>query len=136
MLVVVSNSATPWTAAPRLLCPWNSPGKNTGVGCHFLLQGIFLIQRSSPLCLLHSLLLSHQGSPKGHIFNLKHNLHNPVRWAMVPGARTPVGSGDFINNSSFLPALHTPISKVHLWKGTPLGRPPIYYCPVLYNSLT
>ena len=26
----------------RLLCPWDSPGKNTGVGCHFLLQGIFL----------------------------------------------------------------------------------------------
>ena len=25
----------------RLLCPWNSPGKNTGVGCHFLLQGVF-----------------------------------------------------------------------------------------------
>ena len=25
----------------RLLCPWNSPGTNTGVGCHFLLQGIF-----------------------------------------------------------------------------------------------
>ena len=31
----------------RLLCPWNSPGKNTGVGCHFLLQGIFLNQRSN-----------------------------------------------------------------------------------------
>ena len=29
-----------WPA--RLLCPWNSPGKNTGMGCHFLLQGIFL----------------------------------------------------------------------------------------------
>ena len=25
----------------RLLCPWDSPGKNTGVGCHALLQGIF-----------------------------------------------------------------------------------------------
>ena len=25
----------------RLLCPWNLPGKNSGVGCHFLLQGIF-----------------------------------------------------------------------------------------------
>ena len=25
----------------RLLCPWESPGKNTGVGCHALLQGIF-----------------------------------------------------------------------------------------------
>ena len=25
----------------RLICPWDFPGKNTGVGCHFLLQGIF-----------------------------------------------------------------------------------------------
>ena len=31
----------------RLLCPWDSPGKNTGVGCHFLLQGIFLTQGSN-----------------------------------------------------------------------------------------
>ena len=31
--------ATLWTA--RLLCPWDSPGKNTGVGCHFLLQRSF-----------------------------------------------------------------------------------------------
>ena len=36
----------------KLLCPWDSPGKNTGVGCHFLLQGIFLTQESN-LCLLH-----------------------------------------------------------------------------------
>ena len=28
----------------KLLCPWNSPGKNTGLGCHSLLQGIFLTQ--------------------------------------------------------------------------------------------
>ena len=30
---------TPWTVAPRLLCPWDSPGNNTGAGCHFLPQG-------------------------------------------------------------------------------------------------
>ena len=30
--------ATPETAAHRLPRPWDSPGKNTGVGCHFLLQ--------------------------------------------------------------------------------------------------
>ena len=44
---------TPWTPA-RPLCPWDSPGKNTGVGCHALLQGIFLTQGSNPclLCLL------------------------------------------------------------------------------------
>ena len=31
---------TPWTAAYRLLCPWDSPDKNTRVRCHALLQGI------------------------------------------------------------------------------------------------
>ena len=37
------------TGACRVLCPWNSPGKNTGVGCHFFLQGIFLTQGSRSL---------------------------------------------------------------------------------------
>ena len=39
----------------RLLCPWDFPGKNTRVGCHFLLQGIFPTQGSNlhPLCLLN-----------------------------------------------------------------------------------
>ena len=32
---------TPWTVAHQLLCPWDFSGKNIGVGCHFLLQGIF-----------------------------------------------------------------------------------------------
>ena len=32
----------------RLLCPWNSPGKNIGVGSHSLLQGIFPTQGSNP----------------------------------------------------------------------------------------
>ena len=35
----MSNSVWPHRRQPtRLLCPWDSPGKNTGVGCHFLLQ--------------------------------------------------------------------------------------------------
>ena len=33
---------------PMLFCPWDSPGKNIGVGCHVLLQGIFLTQGSNP----------------------------------------------------------------------------------------
>ena len=38
-----------------ILCPWDSPGKNTGVGSHTLLQGIFLTQEWNLLllCLLH-----------------------------------------------------------------------------------
>ena len=37
---VMSNSRQPYGPWPaRLLCPWDSPDKNTGVGCHFLFQG-------------------------------------------------------------------------------------------------
>ena len=53
---VVSNSLWPRGLYPaRLLCPWDFLGQNTAVGCHFLLQGIFLTQRLNPhlLCLLH-----------------------------------------------------------------------------------
>ena len=39
---------TPWTAA-RLLCPWSFPGKNTGVSCHVLLQGIFQTRGIEPV---------------------------------------------------------------------------------------
>ena len=56
-----------WIAALRFLCPWNSPGENTGARSHFPLQGIFLTQRLNP-GLLHCRQqflyhLSHQGSP-------------------------------------------------------------------------
>ena len=45
----MSNSLPPHGLEPaRLLCPWDFPGKNIGVGCHFILQGIFLTQRSNP----------------------------------------------------------------------------------------
>ena len=45
---VVSDSLRPHGLQPaRLLCPWNSPGKNTGVGCLFLIQGIFPAQGSN-----------------------------------------------------------------------------------------
>ena len=51
----------------RLLCPWDAPGKNTGVGCHALLQGIFLTQVSNRH-LLHwqadSIRLYHLGRPE------------------------------------------------------------------------
>ena len=42
----------PWSVSCQAPCPWNFPGKNIGVGCHFLLQGIFLTQGLN-LHLLH-----------------------------------------------------------------------------------
>ena len=53
---------TSWTVAHQApLCPWSFPGKNTGVGCHFLLQGIFPTQGSNS-CLLHLLRLQADSS--------------------------------------------------------------------------
>ena len=68
---VVSDSLRPHVLEPtRLcLCPWNFPGKNTGIGCYFPLQGIFLTQGPDPrlLGLLHwqasSFPLCHLRSP-------------------------------------------------------------------------
>ena len=51
MLSHVQLFVTPWILDHQLLCLWDFPGKNIGVGCHFLLE-VFLTQRSN-LCLLH-----------------------------------------------------------------------------------
>ena len=63
---VASNSLGPHGLWPtRLLCPWNSLSKNSGVGCHSLLHAIFLTQGlNSGLLYCRQILyfLSHQGS--------------------------------------------------------------------------
>ena len=49
VVAVLSNSVPPYgLSSARLLCPWHSPRKNTGVACHFLLQGICPTQGSNP----------------------------------------------------------------------------------------
>ena len=74
MCAVLSRSVVSDSLQPsRLLCPWNSPGKKTRVGCHFLLQGIFPTQGSKPgLTHCRQILyqLSHQGSPYIPLFPL------------------------------------------------------------------
>ena len=62
-----SNSMRPPGLQPtRLLCPCDSPGKNTGVGCHALLQGIFPIGGSN-LCLLYLLHWQRGSLPRSHL---------------------------------------------------------------------
>ena len=67
---VESNSLGPHGLSPaRLLCPWDSPGKNTGVGCHALFQEIFPTQGLNlglPHCRQILYHLSHQGSTNIH----------------------------------------------------------------------
>ena len=63
---VMSNFLLPHGLEPaRHLCPWNSPDKNAGVGCHSLLQGTFPTQGPNlhPLCCRHILYrLSHMAT--------------------------------------------------------------------------
>ena len=64
---VMSGSCNPMEEPASLLCPWNSPNKNTGMGNHPLLQGIFLNQELNPGPLPYRQILyclSHQGSPR------------------------------------------------------------------------
>ena len=73
----------------RLLCPWDFPGKNTGVGCHFLLQEIFPTQGLNP-GLLHCRQtlyhLSHQG---GIVIKLCRTLVTP--WTVARQAPRSMG---------------------------------------------
>ena len=70
----MSNSLQPYGAL-QVSCPWDSPGKNTEVGCHTLPpedlpdSGIELINASpaTPALKVDSLSLSHRGSPPTHI---------------------------------------------------------------------
>ena len=53
VISIMSNFLWPHGQQPtRLLCAWDPPSKSTGMGCHALLQGIFLTQGLIP-CLLH-----------------------------------------------------------------------------------
>ena len=57
-----------------ILSPWDFPSKNTGVGCHFLLQGIFPTQISNPglpHCRQTLYLLSHQESPDCKVLKIQ-----------------------------------------------------------------
>ena len=104
---VVSDSLEPYgLQCTRLLCPWNSPGQNTGLDSHFLLQEIFPSQGSN-LRLLHwqpdSLLMNHPGgggggggvSPSVVSDSLRPRGRQPTRLLCPrdsPGKNTGVGS--------------------------------------------
>ena len=90
----------PWPI--RLLCPWDFPGKNTGMGCHALLQGIFLTQGLNPRFshLLHwqegSLPLAPPGKPH----------HQRRRWIFLLCLLSVDFQPKWALDSDFLPSSH------------------------------
>ena len=93
--IFITLCATPWT----LYSPWNSPGQNTGVGCHALLQGIFPTQGSNPglpHCRRILYHLSHQGSPW-----ILEWVAYPFSWGIFPTQESNPGlciAGRFFTN--------------------------------------
>ena len=91
---VVSNSLRPHGLQPsRLLCLWDFPGKNNGVGCHFLLQGIFPTQGLNT-DLLHCGQILYQLSYKG----------SPICWlrgCILPAEQEPEWKQRSLMNSVF-----------------------------------
>ena len=75
---------TPWiVACTKLLCPWDFSRKSTGVGCHFLLQGIFPNQGSNP-GLSHCRQMLYRLSHPGRVL-----LHKPGQIAFFLGLNFP-----------------------------------------------
>ena len=101
VISVMSDPLRPYGLRPaRLLCPWDSLDKNTGMGCHALLQKIFPTHRLNP-CLLHllhwqagSLLLVPSGKPSVQMRRLKFKGRGLLR----PDGEEPASSLKFLKN--------------------------------------
>ena len=94
---VVSDSLWPHGLYTRLLWPWNSPGKNTGVDCHSLLQEIFPTQGLNPGLLHHrkilyclsyrEVLFAPQGWGQLHV-SVKHNIKTTSKHGQEHGTQS------------------------------------------------
>ena len=109
-LVAQSCLCNPMDYSPADSCPWDSPGKNTGVGCHFLLKGIFPTQKLNS-GLLHCrkiiYLLSYQGSPAPQNQYLVLHVQIPALFSWLPYHFCVNGSCLKILHTIFVPQLNT-----------------------------
>ena len=91
----------PWTAAARLLCPWDSPGKS---GFHFLLQGTFPTQESNPVLLHCWQILCRLSYREAQRSNWHSNIHSshPGPWSVSPITPLLIAPGwtDWISTST------------------------------------
>ena len=119
MLSCVQLFATPWTVVHQAPLSMGFPSKNTGVGCHFLLQGIFLTQRSNPgLTQCRQILyrLSHQGSLRDSCSVLSDSLSENEVTQLCPTLCDPMDC------SPPGPSIHG-ILQARNWSGLPFPSP-------------
>ena len=81
LLQLCPTLCNPRDGSPPGSCPWNSPGKNTGVGCHFLLQGMKVKSESEVAQLCPTLSDPMDCSPPG---SSVHGIFQKEYWSGVP----------------------------------------------------
>ena len=113
--LVVSNSLQPHRLySARLLHPWDSPGKNSGVGCHLLLQGIFLTQGLNPGLLHCRQTLYHLSYQAGKVVkNLPANAGDTRDECLIPVLRRSPGGGH--RNPVRFSCLESPMDREGWW---------------------
>ena len=79
--------ATPWWQPTRLRHPWDSPGKNTGVGCHFLLQCMKVKSEREVAQLCPT--LSDPMALSGTLLHRQIVKHWPISWSAKPSVAAP-----------------------------------------------
>ena len=106
----------------RLLCPWNSPGKNTGVGCHFLPQGISPPRDRSQTAhtqmghlQVDSLLTEQPGKPLVLVTQSCPNLCNLMDWSI------PFSTVHGILQARILEWVAIPFSRGSFWSKDQTG---------------
>ena len=118
-----SDSLPPHGLQPtRLLHPWDFPGKNTGQGCHFFLQEIFLTQGLNPglpHCRQMLYHLSNQGSPSNSIEE-EYTVTNNTPW-LIPGMQGYFLLENVIHSNSLKKENHVNNNNwcrqsIHLWQ--------------------
>ena len=111
--------------ATRLLCPWGSPSKNTGVGCHAFFQGIFPTQGLNPglwHCRWILYHLSYAGSP--------YMITVTVTWASRTVLLVRLGSQKVLSSSHVLFCINVTemsmrailLALFYKWKNVPLSE--------------
>ena len=123
---VTSDSLRPHGLQPtRLLCPRNSPRKNTGVGSHSFLQGIFLTERSNP-GLLHCrqilYYLSHQDPSSQYMLHI-FSISNTQKERIINYVLLTITENFQVNVSSIGP-------KINLVMG-----PKLMYCDFFFAEI-
>ena len=116
----------------RFLCPWDFPGKDTRVGCHFLLQGIFPTQVSNPRLVHCRWILYHWGTKEACFYNIILTTKGKAQWnimALLFSANQPRRRADITRAVSQMVSCQLNITSVSTFSAVTGGARALLWGP-------